>query len=96
MSESSYLKSLGSQTLSIIRSAFIEICTDTAFQRRLWNKWLPVETWVDALKNQSLLTRISWHSIKVGILNAATGRSRGDFDGQMMSRFDGTNTTGVS
>ena len=33
--------------------------------------------------------------IKVGTFNAAMGRSRGDFDGQMMSRYDGTNTTGI-
>ena len=34
-------------------------------------------------------------SIRVGTFNAAMGRSRGDFDGQMISRYDGTNTTGI-
>ena len=31
----------------------------------------------------------------MGTFNAAIGRSGGDFDGQMMSRYDGTNTTGI-
>ena len=34
-------------------------------------------------------------TIKVRTFNAAIGRSGGDFDGQMMSRYDGTNTTGI-
>jgi hypothetical protein len=66
MSESGNLKSLRTQTSSIIRSAFIKICTDTAFQRRLWNKWLPVETWVDALMKSNLIDRTIIPSIKAG------------------------------
>ncbi|KAI2497996.1 hypothetical protein MHU86_16494 [Fragilaria crotonensis] len=34
-------------------------------------------------------------SIKVGAFNAAMGRSGGDFDGQMILHYDGTNTTGI-
>jgi hypothetical protein len=83
MSESSSEKGHSSK-ISIIRSAFIKICADNTFQRRLWNKQLPAEIWVETLMS----------SIKVGIFNAAMG-SRGDFDGQMMSQHDGTNTTGI-
>ena len=93
MSESSSDKGQSSKTL-IIRSAFIKICADTTFQRQLWNKWLPAEIWFEAMR-KSNLDHALMSSIKVGTFNAAMGRSGGDFDGQMMSRYDGTNTTGI-
>ncbi len=34
-------------------------------------------------------------SLTVGTFNSAMGKSKGDFDGQMMSRYDGTNMTGI-
>jgi hypothetical protein len=94
MSESSSDKGQSSKTL-IIRSAFIKICADTTFQRRLWNKWLRAEIWVEAMKNSNLIDHVLMSSIKVGTYNAAMGRSGGDFDSQMLSRYDGTNTTGI-
>lgn len=54
MSESGCDKSLGSKTM-IIRSAFLKICSDTRFQRRLWNKWLPAETWIEGLAKSKLI-----------------------------------------
>jgi hypothetical protein len=94
MSELSCVKSVGSKT-AIIRCAFIKICTDTTFQRRLWNRWLPAATWVEALTLSNHIDQTLMSSISVGAFNAAMGKSKGDFDGQMMSRYDGTNTTGI-
>jgi hypothetical protein len=94
MSESRRDKGLISKT-SILRSAFMQICADTTFQRRLWNKWLPADIWVEALGKSRLIDPDLMSTIKVGTFNAAMGRSGGDFDGQMMSRYDGTNTTGI-
>jgi hypothetical protein len=94
MSESRRDKSRVSKTL-IIRSAFLKICSDTTFQRRLWNKWLPAETWVEVLAKSNLIDHALMSSIKVGAFNPAMGRSGGDFDGQMISRYDGTNVTGI-
>jgi hypothetical protein len=34
-------------------------------------------------------------TIKVGTFEGAMGRNRGDFDCQMISRYDGTNSTGI-
>jgi hypothetical protein len=69
MSESRRNKSIDSKT-SIIRSAFLKICSDTAFQRRLWNKWLPAETWVETLAKSNLIDHLVIASIKVGAFNA--------------------------
>jgi hypothetical protein len=60
----------------------LKICSGTAFQRRLWNKWLPAETWVEALTKSNLIDHLVVSSIKVGAFNAAMGRSGGDFDGR--------------
>jgi hypothetical protein len=68
----------------------LKICSDTTFQRRLWNKWLPAETWVEALAKSNLIDHALMSSIKVGAFNAAMGWSGGDFDGQMILRYDGT------
>ena len=94
MSESGNVKSLGSKT-SIIRSAFVNICSEPLFRRQLLNKWLPADTWVEALTKSNLIDHTLMSTIKVGTFNGAMGRNRGDFDGQMISRYDGTNTTGI-
>ena len=94
MSELSSGKGVGSKTL-VIRCAFMKIRVDTTFQRRLWNKWLPAETWVEVLYKSTLIDPTLMSSISVGTFNSAMGRSSGGFDGQMMSRYDGTNTTGI-
>jgi hypothetical protein len=94
MSESRRDKGLISKT-SIIRSAFMQICADTTFRPRLWNKWLPDNIWVEALERSRLIDPDLMSTINVGTFNAAMGRSGGDFDGQMMSRYDGTNKTGI-
>ena len=95
MSESGSVRSLGSKT-SIIRSAFVKICSKPLFRRQLLNKWLPADTWVEALTKSNLIDHTLMSTInKVGTFNGAMGRNRGDFDGQMISRYDGTNTTGI-
>ena len=60
----------------------------------LWNRWLPVAAWVEALTLSNLIDQTLMSSISVGAFNAAMGKIKGDFDGQMMSRKDGSNTTG--
>ena len=50
---------------------------------------------MEALEKSRLIDPDLMSAIKVGTFNAAIGRSGGDFDGQMMSRYDGTNTTGI-
>lgn len=94
MSALGHAKSLGSTT-SIIRSAFMKICSDKIVQRRLWNKWLPAENWVEAIRKSNLVDQTFMSSINVASFNSSMGKCKGDFDGQMMSRFDGTNSTGI-
>lgn len=94
MSQVASVRSLGSKT-SIMRSAIVKICAEPMFQRQVLNKWLPADTWVEALTKSNLIDHTLMSTIKVGTFNGAMGRNRGDFDGQMMSRYDGTNTTGI-
>jgi hypothetical protein len=54
MNESVQFKSSG-QKFAIIRSAFVKICADEIFRRRVWKKWLPAETWVEALGASGLI-----------------------------------------
>jgi len=76
MSESGNVKSLGSKSL-IIRSAFLKICSDTRFHRRLQNKWLPAETsWVEALTKSHLINQALMTSLTVGTFNSAMGKAK--------------------
>lgn len=95
MSQVASVRSLGSKT-SIMRSAVVKICAEPMFQRQVLNKWLPADTWVEALTKSNLIDHTLMSTIKVGTFNGAMGRNRGDFDGQRRSRYDGTtNTTGT-
>jgi hypothetical protein len=93
MSELSCGKGVGSKAL-VIQCAFMKIRVDTTFQQSLWNKWLPAETWVEVLYKSTLIDPTLMSSISFGTFNSVMGRSSGGFDGQMMSRYDGANTTG--
>ena len=76
---------------TIITSAAMMIRSDTTFGPRVMNCWLPAETWVEVLKRAGNIDP----SIAIDTLkfNAAFGRSTSF--GSVMSRFDGSNQTGV-
>jgi hypothetical protein len=67
----------------------MHIRADTIFQGR--NKWLPAEMLVEALEKSCLTDSELTSTVNVGTFNAAVGKSRVDFDGQMMPRYDETN-----
>ena len=69
MNESVQFKSSGHK-FAIIRSAFVKICADEWFRRRVWTKWLPSETWVEALSESGLINT-AVHLIDVKSFNAA-------------------------
>ena len=73
----------------------VKIFSELLFRQQLLNKWLPADTWVEALTKLNLIDHTLMSIVKVGTFNGAMGRNRGDFDGQMISRYDGTNTTGI-
>ncbi|KAI2492108.1 hypothetical protein MHU86_919 [Fragilaria crotonensis] len=93
MNESVQFKSSGYK-FAIIRSAFVKICADEMFRRRVWKKWLPAETWAEALRASGLIDA-DVHLIDVKSFNAAMIRSKLDFNGHLMERFDGTNNSGI-
>jgi hypothetical protein len=64
MSEWSCAQGAGSIT-AIIRCASLKICDDTTLQQRLWNKWLPAETWVEALTIANLIDQTLLSSIRI-------------------------------
>ncbi|KAI2499988.1 hypothetical protein MHU86_14511 [Fragilaria crotonensis] len=64
------------------------------FRRRVWKKWLPAETWAEALRASGLIDA-DVHLIDVKSFNAAMIRSKLDFNGHLMERFDGTNNSGI-
>ncbi|KAI2491823.1 hypothetical protein MHU86_22729 [Fragilaria crotonensis] len=79
--------------LAIINTAFTKIRVDQKLQPRLWNKWLPAETWVEALKASNLIDETL--TLNVRSFNSAMARSKSEFNGLLIERFDGSNTTGV-
>jgi hypothetical protein len=56
---------------------------------------LPAATWVEALTLSNHIDQTLMSLISVGAFKAAMGKSKGDFDGQMMLRYDETNATGI-
>ncbi len=74
--------------LAIIRSAFSKIRVDRAFQPRLWNKWLPADVWVEALKKSHLIDETLAYNVKS--FNAAMLQSKSEFNGLLIERFDGS------
>jgi hypothetical protein len=79
--------------LAIISSAFSKIRIDQKLQPRLWNKWLPADTWVEALKTSNVID--AEMTFNVRSFNTAMSRSKSEFNGLLIERFDGSNTTGV-
>ena len=67
------------------------IRNDTTYGPRLMNCWLPADTWVDALQKTGHIDATL--AIDTRKFNAAFAKS-GSF-GSLMSRFDGSNHTGV-
>jgi len=79
--------------LAIISSAFSKIRIDQKLQPRLWNKWLPAETWVEALQMSNVIDEELTFNVRS--FNTAMAKSKSEFNGLLIERFDGTNTTGV-
>jgi hypothetical protein len=78
---------------SIVTSAVTLIRSDTVYARRLMNCWLPpAETWVGSLqKFGNIDTSLTFLTIRQ--FNAAF--SRLSLFGSVMSRFDGSNQSGI-
>ena len=79
--------------LAIISSAFAKICLDQVLRPKLWNKWLPVEIWVEALTKANIIDEALTFNVRN--FNTAMARSKSEFNGLLIERFDGSNTTGV-
>jgi hypothetical protein len=76
----------------IIAGAVSVLRADPTFGPRLSNKWLPPETWVDALAKSHIIDpSFDFNSKK---FNAAMIKSKSEW-GEAMLHFDGTNNTGV-
>ena len=76
---------------TIITAATMLLRFDTTYGPRLINCWLPAETWVEALKKTGRIDASL--NIDTRKFNAAFAKSVSF--GSVMSRFDGSNTTGV-
>ena len=77
---------------TMITAATMLLRFDTTYGPRLINCWLPAETWVEALKKNGRIDA----SLNIGTrkFNAAFAKSV-SVAGSIVSRFDGSNTTGV-
>ena len=76
---------------TIVTKAAMLIRFDPTYGPRLMNCWLPAETWVEALKKTGQIDASL--TIDTRKFNAAFAKSSSF--GSVMSRFDGSNKTGV-
>ena len=76
---------------SILTDAVLSIRSDTIYGPRLSDCWLPASTWVEALQELNLIDA----SIAIDVRKFNTAMSKSPLFGEKMSRFDGSNTTGV-
>ena len=76
---------------TIVTKATMLIRNDTTYGPRLMNCWLPADTWVEALQRTGHIDAAL--AIDTCKFNATFAKS-GSF-GSLMSRFDGSNHTGV-
>jgi hypothetical protein len=72
--------------LVIISSAFTKIRVDE-LQPRLWNKWLPAETWVEALKTSNVIDEELTFNVRS--FNTAVARSKSEFNGLLIGSLMG-------
>ena len=76
---------------SIVISAVTLIRSDNIYAPRLMNCWLPAETWVEALQKLGHIDAFLTFTVRQ--FNAAFSRSSSF--GSVMSRFDGSNESGM-
>ena len=76
---------------SIVISAVVLIRSDNIYAPRLMNCWLPAETWVEALLKLGHIDASLTFTVRQ--FNAAFSRSSSF--GSVMSRFDGSNESGM-
>jgi hypothetical protein len=76
---------------SIVISAVILIRSDDIYAPRLMNCWLPAETWVEALQKLGHIDASLTFTVRQ--FNAAFSRSSSF--GSVISRFDGSNESGI-
>jgi hypothetical protein len=62
-------------------------------QPRLRNKWLPAETWFEAMKRFNVIDEELTFNLRS--FNIAMARSKSELNWLMIERFGGTHTTGV-
>ena len=77
---------------AIIARAVTVLLDDSRFGPRLSNCWLPASTWAEALAKSGHIDA-SLVSTDARKFNVAMSKS--NFFGESMTRFDGTNQTGV-
>jgi hypothetical protein len=80
-----------SRIYTVVLRAVMSIRSDTTYSTRLLNSWLPAETWVKALRKIGLIDEEVAFSVRQ--FNAAFAKSASY--GSVMSRFDGSNQTGM-
>ena len=71
--------------------AVMLIRDDSVFGPRLSNCWLPASTWVEALQKLGHIDA----SIPIDVRKFNTAMSKASAFGSVMSRFDGSNQSGV-
>jgi hypothetical protein len=74
----------------LVRAAML-IRADKIYGPRLSNCWLPAATWVEALKKTGHIDG----SLSIDVRKFNTAMSRTSSFGSVMSRFDGSNQSGV-
>ena len=76
---------------SIFVSAVMLIRVDPVYGRRLSNCWLPAATWVEALQKTGHIDA----GIVIDVRKFNTAMSKAPLFGSVMTRFDGSNQSGV-
>jgi hypothetical protein len=93
MSEALYFNGLPNK-FTVIRQAFVRVCDDAFFRARLWNKWLPAATWVEAIGKSGFID-INLFVVTIKDFNSAMGKAKLEFNGHLFDRFDTVNDQGI-
>ena len=76
---------------TVLFRAVMLLRADNAYGPRLSNCWLPASTWIEAIKKSGHIDAC----ILIDVRKFNTGMSKSSLFGELMTRFDGSNLTGV-
>jgi hypothetical protein len=76
---------------AILTRAIALLCSDATYRPQVSNCWLPAATWVEALRRTGYIDA----SIVINVRKFNSTMSKSSLFGSMMTRFDGSNPTGV-